>query len=184
MPLPRVYAVYNNNKHILGLMLSLWIVHLLLMSCVLSGTIGPGPEIQLAQAVTPPLHSIGEPYVEKLIWVTLLFRWVSEADIHLQDSSGTSYDSGIWYIFPALVFDITAGVFLTFGLHQRSRPYIATMPLVRLIIDDGLLYLAVVLLTNICWILVHVLEDDSVASLFIFCFLSATYRYGTGIHNP
>jgi hypothetical protein len=58
------------------------------------------------------------------------------------------------------VFDIIAGGLLTFGLYQSSGMYRSKMPLVELIIRDGLLYFAVVFVTNVAWLTVHVLESN------------------------
>jgi hypothetical protein len=67
-------------------------------------------------------------------------------------------ETGIFFILPAVIFDVIVGGFLTFGLYRSSRSYITKMPLVGLIIQDGLLYFAVVFVTNMAWIVVHVLE--------------------------
>lgn len=65
------------------------------------------------------------------------------------------YD-GVAFILPAIVFDITAGTLLTFGLYRRSRLYRSKMPLVKLIIQDGLLYFAIVFLTNVSWLFFNI----------------------------
>lgn len=65
------------------------------------------------------------------------------------------YD-GVVFILPAIVFDITAGTLLTFGLYRRTRLYRSKMPLVKLIIQDGLLYFAVVFLTNVSWLFFNI----------------------------
>lgn len=73
---------------------------------------------------------------------------------------------------PTIVFDIIAGGLLTFGLYRQSRQYQAQMPLTRLIIRDGLLYFAVVFMSNIVWIVVHVL---SLAKPVVSCSPAAVY---------
>lgn len=65
------------------------------------------------------------------------------------------YD-GVVFILPAIVFDVTAGTLLTFGLHRRSRLYRSKMPLVKLIIQDGLLYFVVMFVTNVSWLFLNI----------------------------
>lgn len=79
---------------------------------------------------------------------------------------------GILFIAPATLFDTVAGGFLTLGLYQRSGASGTSrkhMPLMRLIIQDGLLYFAVVFVSNIAWILVHVFVPEGFVRYFIVC---------------
>lgn len=62
------------------------------------------------------------------------------------------------FVIPAIVFDTIVGGLLTLGLYRKSGSYRKHMPLIRLIIHDGLLYFAFVFITNIVWILVQVFE--------------------------
>jgi hypothetical protein len=75
---------------------------------------------------------------------------------------------GFFVITPALVFDTLVGGFLTFGLYRSSGLYRTKMPLVRLIVRDGILYFAVVFISNIAWILVHIFEANNLVSLLLF----------------
>ncbi|KAF9468279.1 hypothetical protein BDZ94DRAFT_1246411 [Collybia nuda] len=118
----RVYAVYNNNKLILGLTLSIWIGHLVTICIAIIGKEG----------ILNPT-SLG--------WNTVL-------DI--------STNVRLLFVLPAVVFDAIVGILLTLGLYRSSGPYRVKMPLVRLIIRDGILYFAVVFASNVAWILINV----------------------------
>jgi hypothetical protein len=59
------------------------------------------------------------------------------------------------FILPAVVFDAIAGVLLTYGLYQSYGPYRWKMPLVKLIIKDGVIYFAFVFISNVTWIAVY-----------------------------
>lgn len=75
------------------------------------------------------------------------------------------YD-GVVFILPAIVFDVTAGTLLTFGLYRRSRLYLSKMPLVKLIIQDGLLYFAVMFITNVSWLFLNIYSSRNNQLLF------------------
>lgn len=66
---------------------------------------------------------------------------------------------------PAVVFDAIMGGLLTWGLYRRTASYKTKMPLATLIIQDGLLYFAVVFTSNILWLLVHALGSDSLVGI-------------------
>ncbi|KAF9467857.1 hypothetical protein BDZ94DRAFT_1247902 [Collybia nuda] len=126
----RAYAVYHNNKLVIGLLSTIWIAHLALMIYALAKGINGG-EIEI-------------PHKTVAIFAPLSFR----------------KNSGIIYILPAIAFDIIAGAFLTFGLYQRSGSYRAKTPLVKLIIQDGLLYFMVVFMSNLAWVLLHIFKSN------------------------
>lgn len=122
---------------------------------------------------------------------TLAFRYVTCTDIDQKNSSNVTrdiyrHDSGILFVAPAIIFDTTVGSLLTFGLYRRSRSEGAQTPLTRLVIEDGLLYFAVMFASNVAWILVHVLERDNLVGHSIIwvaarCLISrgcsTVYRY-------
>lgn len=85
---------------------------------------------------------------------------------YISDMDSSRFSSAV-FISPAIIFDTIAGGFLTFGLYQRSGALRSSMPLVRIIIQDGLLYFAVVFVTNIFWLLLHVIKMVS----FLFALL-------------
>lgn len=64
---------------------------------------------------------------------------------------------GLLFVVPAATFDTVVGVLLNFGLYRSSGRYGTSMPLVRLIMRDGLLYFLVVFASNITWIVVHII---------------------------
>jgi hypothetical protein len=79
-------------------------------------------------------------------------------------------------ILPPLVFDTVIAGFLTIGLHQRNTAaYRQGMPLVRLIIRDGLLFLFAIFATNIAWLLVFLLSTKKNVSLLSHVLASGTY---------
>jgi hypothetical protein len=59
-----------------------------------------------------------------------------------------------------LIFDTLVGGFLMLGLYRHTGLYIDKMLLVRLIIQDGILYFVVVFLTHIAWMVVQILKDN------------------------
>lgn len=125
------------------------------MSCVLGGG-GGLPKLRMYRLDVGEVGSIRN---------VLEIRYFNATALHFPNSYGTSQVSGILYILPAIIFDAIVGAFLTFGLYRRSRLYRTIMPLVRLIIRDGLLYFFVVFVTNIGWIVVHALEVDKASRL-------------------
>jgi hypothetical protein len=92
--------------------------------------------------------------------IVVSFRSVQRKHCIPHYSHGISTLTGSLVIIPALVFDALVGGFLIFGLYQSSRLYGTKMPLVKLIVRDGILYFAVVFITNIAWVVVYVLEND------------------------
>jgi hypothetical protein len=68
---------------------------------------------------------------------------------------------GILFVTPAVIFDAVVGGFLVIGLYRSSRIYRTKMPLVKLIMRDGLLYFAVVFATNITWLVVHIIRTNN-----------------------
>jgi hypothetical protein len=62
------------------------------------------------------------------------------------------------FVIPAVVFDTIAGGLLTLGLHRSSGVYRSKMPPVRLI------YFAVVFVTNVVWIFIHVVQKETLMS--------------------
>ncbi|KAF9467180.1 hypothetical protein BDZ94DRAFT_1249772 [Collybia nuda] len=130
----RTYAVYDCSKSVLGAVSLVWILHLVSISCVMGGAGNfHKPALSL---ITLPESS----FIRKLASLNL------------------SKTTGLFYIAPAIVFDTTVGGLLTLGLYRKSRPFGNMMPLVRLIIKDGLLYFTVVFLTNISWMLLLIFE--------------------------
>lgn len=68
------------------------------------------------------------------------------------------------FIVPAVVLDTLVACFLTIGLYKNSKLFISKMPLVNLIIRDGVLYFCVVFASNVAWILTAVLADNDVST--------------------
>lgn len=72
------------------------------------------------------------------------------------------------FIAPAVLFDTITGGLLTLGMYyRRSGASYKHMPLTKLIIQDGLLYFAVVFANNVAWILVHIFESNKLVSCFV-----------------
>lgn len=71
------------------------------------------------------------------------------------------------FILPAVIFDAIVGFLLTLGLYRKFGPYRYKMPLVNLIIRDGILYFAVVFVSNVAWIVVNTLLADKPVSTLI-----------------
>lgn len=69
------------------------------------------------------------------------------------------------FILPAIIFDAIVGLLLTLGLYQNFGPHRYKMPLVNLIIRDGILYFAVVFVSNVAWIIIHTLLADKPVSM-------------------
>lgn len=85
----------------------------------------------------------------------------------ISSSQGFSMDAGIMFVAPAVAFDTVAVGLLILGLYyQSSGASRKHMQLMRLIIQDGLLYFAVVFVSNIAWILVHIFESNKLVSYF------------------
>ncbi|KAF9467858.1 hypothetical protein BDZ94DRAFT_1247903 [Collybia nuda] len=74
---------------------------------------------------------------------------------------------GLFFITPAVFFDAVVGVLLTLGLYQKYKSGVTDMPLVQLIIQDGLLYFGIVFAINITWIVVHIAELSNLDTYII-----------------
>lgn len=81
------------------------------------------------------------------------------------------------FVIPAIVFDTIVGGLLTLGLYRRSGSYQAQMPLMTLVLRDGLLYFIVVFASNILWILVHALTSDFWADAYFLTSVSVSLLY-------
>lgn len=66
------------------------------------------------------------------------------------------------FVLPAVVFDTIVAAFLTFGLYWKSshRPSIS---LISLIIRDGILYFVIIFLSNVAWVVVHLILSPTVS---------------------
>ncbi|KAF9456970.1 hypothetical protein BDZ94DRAFT_1314628 [Collybia nuda] len=117
----RVHAIYRTSKPILGLVLLVWVTHLVAI-CI--GLFEDNFVLEVDDTV--PLFSLTR--VSKFL-----------------------------LIVPSIIFDMIVGVLLTAGLYRKSG---YKTPLIRLIMRDGTLYLAVVLLSNIVWVIVGTIPDD------------------------
>ncbi|KAF9460059.1 hypothetical protein BDZ94DRAFT_1238750 [Collybia nuda] len=62
-----------------------------------------------------------------------------------------------FFMKDAIVYDFIIGMLLTVGLYHKNR---ATVPLIKLIIRDGVIYLAIVLASNMIWALAGVILVD------------------------
>jgi hypothetical protein len=77
------------------------------------------------------------------------------------------------FIVPAVVLDTLVACFLTVGLYKNSKLFISKMPLVNLIIRDGVLYFCVVFASNVAWILTAILADNDVRTFDKVYFLAS-----------
>lgn len=174
--LHRAYAVYQKNKAVLLLLSSLLALHLILLVwiftkectvltldsfCIISWL---GTRDSFCVQCTSCLRLAA---ADSSVPVRRLYRhrW-KIAQTSLRDIC--SHDSGILFVAPAIIFDTVVGSLLTFGLYRRSRKDGAQTPLTRLVIEDGLLYFAVMFASNVAWILVHVLERDNLVGHSMF----------------
>ncbi|KAF9467840.1 hypothetical protein BDZ94DRAFT_1247868 [Collybia nuda] len=123
----RVYTVYHKNQAVLGILSLFWVTHLVLMAVVLKRA-------------------------TLLFILTINFFTSREANPFM---ALRGLDS-IMIILPAIVFDAVVGAFLTFGLYQRSASYRSNMPLVKLIIRDGILYFSALFITNVIWLVLSI----------------------------
>lgn len=89
------------------------------------------------------------------------------------------------FVAPAIVFDTVAVGLLTLGLYYRSSgALLKHMSLMRLIIQDRLLYFAVVFVSNIAWILVHIFESNNLVSRFVISRALLIADINFTVHGP
>ncbi|KAF9467861.1 hypothetical protein BDZ94DRAFT_1247909 [Collybia nuda] len=125
----RIYAVYQNSKYVLLALSLIWIIHFVLLIWAYTG-----PHTLPIDGFTGLMSSV------KVEGPGLVF----------------SLTKGIIFVAPALVFDTVAGGLLTLGVYRQAGLDLDQMPLMKLVIRDGLLYFVVVFLSNIFWIIIHV----------------------------
>ncbi|GJJ14340.1 hypothetical protein Clacol_008604 [Clathrus columnatus] len=116
----RVYAVHKKNKIVLGIMLTIWVIQLCLMSFTLAHS---GPVIIPPSPVTYGCILVADPSIGAL-------------------------DS--FFVVPSIIFDTVTITLLLMGLYLRTELKTASA-LFQVLLRDGVLYFAVVVLTNTAW---------------------------------
>ncbi|KAF9467859.1 hypothetical protein BDZ94DRAFT_1294761 [Collybia nuda] len=122
----RVYAVYQKSKYILLVLSLVWISHFALLIWIYC---------------TPII--VEDKQTSDFI-----------ATVEMEGPGlSVSLTTGTIFVAPALGFDIIAGVLLMLRLYQQSSPH---MPLMTLVVRDGLFYFAVIFISNVVWVVGHI----------------------------
>lgn len=149
----RVCSVYQRNKFILALLTFEWMAHIGLASFMLRRK----STLQLC-VVTPQVDACcGRTYFPAVRYdeneVSATYNTISYSTNH---NPSYVFDLCVSLVFflPPVLFDSMVAGFFSVGLYKRSKPFISRMPLVNLIIRDGLLHFFAVFGSNVAWMMI------------------------------